>query len=407
MWSQVVRLIAACAVVAPVLAQTPSTGGGPSNTSDPLAIYTISAEGITGKFIPYGARLISLLVPDRDGNEQDVAPGYDTGEEYVEDSANNHTFFGAVVGRYANRIKNGTFTIGENTYHIPQNENNGSDTLHGGKIGYDQRNWTVVSASSSSISFSLLDTGFEGFPGTVLTVATYSVGGYPSGPQGQIRPRLTCTLVSHALDEPTPIMLANHIYWNLNAFKEENTLNDTTLWMPYADRYIEVDPILIPTGAIGTVDTVPALDFTSPKLLADSIKGAQGLCGNNCTGVDNAFINDRPVGAGDTSNGYPVLSLWSKTTGIQMDVSTNQIGMQIYTCNGQKGNIAVKKSQQDRNNGTANAAKFVNKYGCMAIEPQVWIDGINNPEWGVTDLEIFSPETGPAVNYGTYDFSTF
>lgn len=202
-------------------------------------------------------------------------------------------------------------------------------------------------------------------------------------------------------------MLANHIYWNLNAFKEETMLNDTKLWMPYADRYIEVDPILIPTGVIGTVDTVPALDFTSPKLLGDSIKGAQGLCGNNCTGVDNAFINDRPAGAGETSTGYPVLSIWSQTTGIQMDLSTNQIGMQIYTCNGQKGNIAVKQSQLDRNNGTANGAKFVNKYGCIAIEPQVWIDGINNPEWGVTDLEIFSPETGPAVNYATYDFSTF
>lgn len=407
MWSQLVKVIVACAAIAPVYAQSPTQTGGPSSTDDPLAIYTIAAENITAKFIPYGARLISLLVPDRDGVEQDVAPGYDTGAEYVTDSENNHTFFGAIVGRYANRIKNGTFTIDGNTYHIPQNENNGSDTLHGGFVGYDQRNWTVVSASSSSISFSLLDTGFEGFPGTVLTVATYTVGVYPSGPQGEIRPRLTTSLVSHALDEPTPIMLATHFYWNLNAFKEETMLNDTKLWMPYADRYIEVDPILIPTGVIGTVDTVPALDFTSPKLLGDSIKGAQGLCGNNCTGVDNAFINDRPVGAGDTSTGYPVLSIWSDSTGIQMDVSTNQIGMQIYTCNGQKGNIAVKQSQQDRNNGSANASQFVNKYGCIAIEPQVWIDGINNPEWGVTDLEIFSPETGPAVNYGTYDFSTF
>ena len=401
MWSSLVSLAIASAVIVPALGQTNSSA------SDPTTIYTISADNITAKFIPYGARLISLLVPDRDGEDQDVIPGYDDPADYLKDSATNHTFFGAIVGRYANRIKNGTFTIDGVTSHIPTNENGGADTLHGGTVGYDQRNWTVISSTSSSLSFSLLDTGFEGFPGNVLTVVTYSVTSYPSGPQGQLRPRFTASLVSHALDEQTPIMLATHFYWNLNAFKEETLLNDTTLWMPYADRYIEVDPILIPTGAIGLTANESALDFTSPKLFADSVKQAQGVCGNNCTGVDNAFINDRPVDAGATSAGFPVLSIWSQTTGIQMDVSTNQLGMQIYTCNGQNGTIPVKQSQQDRNNGSSSATGFVNKYGCLAIEPQVWIDGINNPEWGVDEYEIFSAETGPSVNYATYDFSTF
>ncbi len=90
-----------------------------------------------------------------------------------------------------------------------------------------------------------------------------------------------------------------------------------------------------------------------------------------------------------------------------MDVSTNQQGLQIYTCNGQNGTIPVKQSQQQRNNGTSGATKFVNKYGCMVIETQAWIDGVNHPEWGVSDYEIFSPTTGPAINYATYDFSTF
>ena len=116
--------------------------------------------------------------------------------------------------------------------------------------------------------------------------------------------------------------------------------------------------------------------------------------------------------------------MWSSITGIQLDVSTNQQGLQLYTCNGQNGTIPVKQSQQDRNSGDSNAAAYVEKYGCLVIETQAWIDGISkfafplilninltkdadHPEWGVTDFEIFSPTTGPAINYATYDFSTF
>ena len=90
-----------------------------------------------------------------------------------------------------------------------------------------------------------------------------------------------------------------------------------------------------------------------------------------------------------------------------MDVSTNQQGLQIYTCNGQNGTIPVKPSQVKRNQGIQGAASHVNKYGCFVVETQAWIDGINHPEWGVDKYEIFSPTTGPAINYATYDFSTF
>lgn len=371
--------------------------------------YTIQADNITAVYIPYGAALISCLVPDRNGQMQDVNVGYDNGSDYPARVAHgNHTYFGAVVGRYANRIKNGTFEIDGNTYHIPENENNGTDTLHGGTIGYDQRNWTMVAHNESSVSFQLLDTGFEGFPGTVLTTATYSVSSYPSGPQGQLRPRLTAVLVSVALDQATPIMLSTHNYWNLNAFQAENMLNDSTVWMPYSDRYIQTDGILIPNGTFGLVSDNPALDFVSPQLLGDAIDEAAGhnYCGTGCDGIDNAFIIDRPANLGQNSV-VPVFNLWSNTTGIQMTMSTNQIGIQIYMCMSQDGSIPVKQAQQQRNQGVQGATDSINKYGCMALEPQVYIDGINNPQWGVDNYEIFSPETGPAVNYATYDFSTF
>lgn len=203
-------------------------------------------------------------------------------------------------------------------------------------------------------------------------------------------------------------MLSNHIYWNLNAFKAADVLNDTYLWMPYSDRYIMTDTILIPTGEIGTVASQPGLDFTSPKTIGDAVADAEGLCGANCTGVDNAFIVDRPNYVAAEGN-LKVLSMWSETTGIQMDLSHNQQGTQIYTCNGQGGDnpIPVKQSQVDRNGDAEGATDMIEQYGCVVIEPQAWIDAINHPEWGVDKYEIFSPETGPLNFYSTYDFSTF
>ncbi|CAG8071434.1 unnamed protein product [Penicillium nalgiovense] len=141
-------------------APSPSTAG---SDADHFKSYTIKAENLIAKLIPYGARLTSLLVPDRNGNVQDVVVGYDDLREYLHDSQTNPKFFGVVVGRYANRIKNGTFTIDDNEYHVPQNEN-GADTLHGGFTRYDMRNCTVTSHSDSSITFSLLNRGFEKFP---------------------------------------------------------------------------------------------------------------------------------------------------------------------------------------------------------------------------------------------------
>lgn len=156
-----------------------------STSSSPFTVYTLTAENITAKFIPYGARLTSLLVPDRSGNVQDIVLGYDNATQYAIDTATNHTYFGPIVGRYANRIKNGTFTIDGNAYHVPENEHGGLDTLHGGKVGYDQRNWTVTAQSNDSITFSFLDVALQGFPRTVYTQATYTVSSVASGPYGE------------------------------------------------------------------------------------------------------------------------------------------------------------------------------------------------------------------------------
>ena len=365
-----------------------------SSSSSVFTKHTISAPGINASFIPYGARLTNLYVNDKNGSPQDIVLGYDDSNQYLTDTETNHTYFGPIVGRYANRIKNGTFTVDGVASHIPENEHMGANTLHGGNVGYDQRNWTVVEANESTITFSLLDQGFEGFPGTIITYATYTVS---EGPQW------TSRLVSIPLDEPTPIMLANHVYWNLDAFANpaDPTILNNTLQMPYAARYIEIDNIEVPNGSIGIVNDT-FLDFTSPKQIGRDIDMAVDACGLGCTGYDNAFILDRPRYSAPEATDLSVLTMSSNVTGIQLDIRTNQQNLQIYSCNGQNGTIPVKQSQQHSTNGTTT---YVPKYGCVVIETQQWIDGINHPEWGQDQYQIYSVDSEPAVVFAQYDFS--
>lgn len=174
-------------------------------------------------------------------------------------------------------------------------------------------------------------------------------------------------LVSIPINKATPIMLANHIYWNLGAYVNEEalTINFTTLHLPYADRWIETDPILDPNGTIGLTKGT-ALDFLQANTtIGERLPEAVGLCGEGCTGIDNAFINDRSPYGGNLDPNLEVLKMRSPVTGIQLDVSTNQGGLQIYTCVGQNGTIPVKQSQQHLNSTT-----HVGKFGCIVIETQ-------------------------------------
>lgn len=329
----------------------------PPFSGDPFKKYNLEANGIKASFIPYGARLTNLYVKDKNNAWQDIAVGYDNGREYLHDTETNHTYFGAVVGRYANRIKNGTFTIDGHTSHIPENEYGGIATLHGGFVGYDQQNWTVASVSGNSISFSFYDAAQSGFPGDVLNVATYTLTDDASW---------ISRLISIPFNQATPIMLANHVYWNLGAYVDEASVHvlDNTLYMPYADRWIETDGILIPTGQIGVTNGT-ALDFTKPKKIGADIHSTLGLCGTGCTGYDNGFILDKPRYVSPEDPNIQVLTLSSPSTGIQLSLETNMQGTQIYSCNGQNGSIKVKKDQQHLNGTT-----YVEKWGCLVIEAQ-------------------------------------
>ena len=382
----------------------------PENPENPLEVYTIRAPGIEASFIPYGARLTSLLVQDRNGNPQNIAVGFDDPQLYVDNVNTKNDYFGCVVGRYANRIKNGTFTLHDVTYHTPTNENDLS-TLHGGTIGYDQRNWTVTALSSNSITFTLYDPGYQGFPGSVLTHATYSVNSSTTPGNRVPRTQLNTRTVALALDESTPIMLSNHLYWNLNAFKAPNVLDDVSLHMPLSQRYVETDSVLIPTGELGEVNAAfeGALDFTEPKLMRDGLEESEGACGAGCSGIDNCFLVERPQEELEWTSSpdvmLTVLSMNSSITGITMDMATNQKAIQIYSCAGMNGTVPVRVSQMQRNEAEGyEPVDTIEQYGCVVVEPEGGIDGINNPDWGQRHDQIFSPMTGPSVNWAAYVF---
>ena len=290
--------------------------------------YCLTNTGIRAEFICYGASLTNLFIEDKSGVERDIVLGFDNATAYSDPLWHPH--LNGVPGRYANRVKNGTFTIDNQTFHTDLNEK-GLNTLHGGSNGWDYREWTVESYTPSSITFSLQDADGEmGFPGDVVAYVTYSLTPY----QWHI------SMTALSLTKKTPIMLSSHTYWNLDGFQNPNTslaLNHT-LYMPYATRRIAVDNTLIPTGEILDNRRGQAFDFWSrPKQIGRDINKpvVRGACGFNCTGYDNAFLFDDD-GPPDWQT-LPVATLASNWSGIRVDVFTDQAAYQLYTCNNMNG----------------------------------------------------------------------
>ncbi|KAF2858593.1 galactose mutarotase-like protein [Piedraia hortae CBS 480.64] len=356
----------------------------------PSGKYELVSQGIRAQFIPYGASLTNLFIRDVHGVERDVVLGYDNASFYSESAFHPH--LNGVPGRYANRIKNGTFKIDGVEYHTDLNEN-GKDTLHGGRDGWDYRNWTVVAYSQDSITFSLTDPdGKEGFPGEVVANVTYFVTPY----QWHLR------MTAAALTKKTPLMLSSHTYWNLDGFQNPDTplALDHTLHLPFAGLRTEVDSILIPTGNILHNEAGGLHDWwSSPKRLGANFSNPAlaGQCGSGCTGYDNCYIFNRPPPQKPT----PDAILSSPYSGIKVEVSTNQGAFQVYTCNNLQGGLALKETQgffQD-----SSRPRVVKDHGCIVMEVQDWIDGINHPEWG--RKQIYGPGDEQYVLEARYEFS--
>ncbi|KAI5845663.1 aldose 1-epimerase [Morchella snyderi] len=350
--------------------------------------YTLEAEGIRAQFVPYGAGISNLFIKDKNGTERDIVLGWDNASYYTQDPWHDH--YGSVPGRYANRIKNASFEIDGETFKVDANEHDGLNQLHGGSNGWDYRNFTVASVTKTSITFSIFDPDGEmGFPGDVISYITYTLSPYT----------WHISMTATALTKKTPIMLSSHVYWNLDGFQNPETelATDHTLYLPYSGLRIGVDSILIPTGEILPNTRGSVNDFWSePKKIGHDLNSpdAVGNCGEGCTGWDNAYL----VGKHDIDN-EPVASIWSDWSGIKIDIFTAQETFQMYSCNGMKGDKPLKSTQG------LPGRRLTQKYGCIVLEVEDWIDGINHPEW-MRGGQIWGPEDGPYVLEATYKFST-
>ncbi|KAG5802026.1 hypothetical protein H9Q74_013549 [Fusarium xylarioides] len=220
--------------------------------------YWIAGDGLEAAFVPYRAAITNLLIDDQYGVSRDIVAGFDKASSYSTDKAHPH--YSSIVGRYTNRVRNSTFEMDSKKYHITPNDHptkeapEGADTLHRGPDGWDYQNFTVVSHTDSSITFSIVDpNGKEGFPGEVISYITYTL----TGKNWDMR------IVALATTEKTPIMPSSHVVWNLDGFtnNETNTISDHTLHLPYSGQRIGVNNILVPTGDIIPVTKGSANDF--------------------------------------------------------------------------------------------------------------------------------------------------
>ena len=289
-------------------------------TGQPVELFTLrNARGIEASIITLGGRLVTLKTPDREGKLADIVLGFDSLAEYVA----KNPYFGALVGRYANRIEDGQFAIDGHLYSLAKN--NGPNSLHGGTEGFDKRIWHSEPQSDSD-SMSLVLTyesqdGEEGFPGRLETRATYRLS---DDDTLSIHYRATT-------DKPTVLNLTNHSYFNLGG-QGSGTVVDHEV-MINADTFTPVNEHLIPTGELRTVVNTP-FDFQAPRRVGEQIDSADEQI-TLAHGYDHNFVIK---GEGMRLAARAVHPF----SGRSLEVHTTQPGLQFYTGNHLSDNLSGK-----------------------------------------------------------------
>ena len=328
----------------PNMANITKSSFGKTTDGQETVLYTLTnSRGAVAKISDYGAILVELRMPDRDGHIADIVAGFDNVEQYQKSSP----FFGATVGRVANRIAKGTFELDGKTYHTAIN--NGPNTLHGGNVGFDKKIWKaepMLSSDGPSVRFTYVSPDMEeNFPGTLNTTVTYTLRN-----DNALRIDYRATT-----DKPTILNLTNHSYFNLSAFQSPTILNEVLTLN--ADKYTPADDTLIPTGEIKSVRGTP-YDFTTPHPIGQRISQTDG-------GYDTNFV----INGGGQGQMVHCAHVEDPQSGRVMDVSTTQPGVQLYTSNFVDGSL------------TGNGGHRYVKHGMFCLETQDFPDAINHPNF--------------------------
>lgn len=274
-----------------------------------VTLFTLkNKNGMQADITNYGAKVVRLFVPDKNGKLADVVLGFDTLDEIT----TRETYFGVVCGRFANRIGNGKFTIDGKEYTLAVN--NGPNSLHGGIEGFNMKVWDVVSVTESTLTLHYLSPdGEEGYPGNLDVTVTYEISD-----DNQLKIHYEATT-----DKPTVIGLTNHSYFNLKG-AGEGTVGDHYLQLN-ADFRTALDEFTCPTGEVMKVDDTP-YDFREPKLLNDRMN--HDVFKPN-RGIDDNWVIRKTQPHQLALAGY----VYEPVSGRKMEVFTTKPGIQIYTAN--------------------------------------------------------------------------
>ncbi len=323
-----------------------------------VEIVTLAnGAGTQARLITYGASIQSMLVRDRHGALADVALGHDTIEPYL----SQPQYFGSTVGRVANRIAGGRFTLEGVDYQTPVN--NGPNSLHGGDEGFDKKIWDIVEISDGprpSVTMRLVSPdGDQGYPGTLVVTATYTLDDEDN---------LSVDYIA-VTDRPTIVNLSNHAYWNLAGEGSADGAMDHRLIID-AEHYLPTDEAAIPTGDFRAVENSP-VDFRRPARVGDRVRDAGDLQIRHGRGYDHAWAIAREP----SEDVRRLARLEDPRSGRVMELLSNQPSVQFYSGNFLDATTIGKGGQLYRM-GDA-----------IVLEPQLFPDTPNQPQFGSARLD--------------------
>lgn len=340
---------------------------GTSRHGQAVSQYTLTnASGMVVKFISYGGILTDIEVPDRQGRKANVLLGFSSLKDY--ETYNGDIHFGALIGRYANRIAKGRFSLDGKSYQLEIN--NPPNTLHSGFHTFDDKVWSVRTlklkgAVGAELTYVSPD-GENGFPGTLTTHVRYILDDHDAL---HIQYRATT-------DKDTVVNLTNHSYFNLSGEGSGSVENEQV--QIFASHYTPTDATSIPTGEVASVAGTP-LDFRKPVAIGKGLRSSDPQL-VWAHGYDNNLVLDHPVTA------QPALAarVWDPASGRLLELSTTQPGLQFYTANGLNGGV-VGRSGKTYRQGDA-----------FAMEAEHFPDSPNHPQFPSTELkpgQVFQQET--------------